>query len=439
MSRPRSDTSPPQPVPSDEVVVAERMVAGGEALAHLADGRVAFVPGAFVGDRLRLQSVTPHGGYVRAERWSLEQGCDERRQPPCPVAERCGGCDWMGIDESTQKRLAAQLVSDAFRRVGKFDPPPELGHVHPSQPLGYRNRVRLHLSEDGKLGYLARNSNQHVAIEACPVCTPQLNEAIAELTKSMREHGQRIARVIEQMELRCLGPMPELLLFQRQGSSPARLDEWLSQVRSLFHVAWAGAKSTPSPQPVSLAAGGSQVEVRIAPGVFSQVNWQINQALVHELVSGAQSRQLRSFADLYCGNGNFSLPLLARGMSGVGVEGNAQSIRCAQQAAAAQNLAAQFEVGSVEKVARRWADEGRLFDLVVLDPPRAGARRALSSVMRLATDWVFYCACDPVSLARDARALCQRGFALREVKLFDMFPQTHHIESVAWLQKTKPT
>ncbi len=423
---------------TDEVVLVDRMVAGGEGMAHLADGRVVFVPGGVAGDRVRLSSLSVHRGYARAESWTLEVPSGSRRSPPCPVAQKCGGCDWMAIPEQAQLDLAVGMVRDAFRRVGKFDPPPEIRHVHPSQPLGYRSRVRLHLGSEGTLGLLARSSSRLVAIDHCPVCTPQLNDALCVITASLGTHARQIAACIEQLEIRWLAARPELLLFQRPGSvKSALVQQWAKDRGAEFVVAWAGEAQPTSPQPVKIQIGDRAVHVLLTPGGFSQVNWQINQALVDELVQGATSRNLKSFADLYCGNGNFTLPLLARGLSGAAVEGNRSSVKCAERAAETQGLSAQFEVGAVEHVARRWAREGREFDLVVLDPPRSGARQGLSAIAELAPTWIFYCACDPVSLARDARTLCQLGYALRDVKLFDMFPQTHHVETVAWLQREK--
>ena len=170
------------------------------------------------------------------------------------------------------------------------------------------------------------------------------------------------------------------------------------------------------------------------PGAFTQVNWEVNRALVDAVVQGALRRRASSFADLYSGSGNFSLPLLRAGLSGKGVEVSAASIECAQRAAREQGLGGEFFAGDVGRVAARWATAGQRYDLVVLDPPRAGAKEALDSVVRLAGRAVVLIACDPVTFARDLRVLMDRGLVLEEVRAFDMFPQTHHVECLAWLR-----
>jgi 23S rRNA (uracil1939-C5)-methyltransferase len=179
------------------------------------------------------------------------------------------------------------------------------------------------------------------------------------------------------------------------------------------------------------------VELRALPGVFTQVNWPVNVAIVEAVVRGARERRVERFLDAYAGAGNFSLPLLAAGMRGVSVERDARAVACARAAAKRHGLEdADFVV---EDAARALADLARKrerFDLVLLDPPRKGARDTLASVVKLAPPAIAMCSCDPVTLARDLATLAHAGYHLQGVRGFDMFPQTHHLEALAWMTRS---
>ncbi|HEX7452278.1 MAG TPA: methyltransferase domain-containing protein, partial [Polyangiaceae bacterium] len=178
------------------------------------------------------------------------------------------------------------------------------------------------------------------------------------------------------------------------------------------------------------------VQLRVPGGGFNQVNWAVNQLLVQALLDGAERVSALSFCDLYCGAGNFSLPLLARGLVGLGIENSRSAIAAAKRAVKEQSLSsARFITGDV-RVELEKLTRAECFDLIVLDPPRSGARDVLPEVIRRAPGHIAYCACDPVTLARDLRALCDAGYALDRVTGFDMFPQTHHFETLAWLTRS---
>jgi 23S rRNA (uracil1939-C5)-methyltransferase len=158
---------------------------------------------------------------------------------------------------------------------------------------------------------------------------------------------------------------------------------------------------------------------------------------VEAVRAGAESRGVRRFLDAYAGAGNFSLPLLASGMVGTSVERDARAVACARRSAAEHGLPADgFVVGDAGKTLRELAREDLRYDMVLLDPPRSGAKDVLDAVLRLAAPFVALCACDPVTLARDLGTLLGRGYRLEEVHGFDMFPHTHHLEALAWTTRS---
>ena len=227
------------------------------------------------------------------------------------------------------------------------------------------------------------------------------------------------------------GPKLALRLISREHreNDATALVAALSRV---FQVSIGERSSAPEHDQRFPLPGG--VELRVSGAVFTQVNWAVNQRLVQALLDGAEQRGVSTFCDLYCGAGNFSLPLLARGMSGVGIEGSKLSIAAAKRASTEQGLTrVRFIAGDVKEALAK-LPRADSFDLVLLDPPRSGAREVLPELIRRAPRHIAYCACDPVTLARDLRTLCDSGYILSSVSGFDMFPQTHHFETLAWLR-----
>jgi 23S rRNA (uracil1939-C5)-methyltransferase len=162
----------------------------------------------------------------------------------------------------------------------------------------------------------------------------------------------------------------------------------------------------------------------------------VNRLLVESLLAGARARGVGTFADLFAGAGNFALPLLALGCRGVAVESSELAVDGARKAAAAQSLPFDgFVRADATNHARRLAKGGQRFDLVVIDPPRAGVKRGLDQMARLCAGWIALCSCNPVTLARDLRTLVDLGFVIESVEAFDMFPHTHHLETLVWLRK----
>jgi 23S rRNA (uracil1939-C5)-methyltransferase len=185
---------------------------------------------------------------------------------------------------------------------------------------------------------------------------------------------------------------------------------------------------------------GDKIELWAPPGVFTQVNWEVNRELVQAVLDGALTRGVTSFLDLYAGAGNFSLPMLGAGLRGVSVEASEVAVGAARRAADAAGLGEACFVGaSVEAFLGRALGEARRFELVVLDPPRPGCRTVIEPVGALGATWLALCSCDPVTLARDLGLLLARGYHVDEVIPFDMFPHTHHLETLVWLCRNSPS
>ena len=419
-----------------EQIAVERVVAGGEGLGRLADGRTVFVPGGLPGDVVSIDALDDKGRWGRATAWTLTTPSDERVQPACPIADRCGGCDWMAWALQAQRAGKAQIVVDALRRTGgvKVDAPQVLG----GEDLGYRARIRL-AAAGGVLGFRQRRSHGVVAVEQCPVADPALNEAlnvlgtlepppvgILEVELRADELGV-MARVLldrvdkpERTWVYMLGQRMPTVADQRKGRRVVRL-----------HGRWIPPEPDRQSWPVT-----DEIRLHASSRAFTQVNPLGNRLLV-QTVLDAVPEGAETFVDAYCGAGNFSLPLLARGLRGIGMDGSKDAIEDATWASAEQGLQGRFVAGDIAKGLVQAVKAAAISqpDVLVVDPPRAGAKKALPALVAVEPKRIIYVACDPVSLARDVQALQARSWRLTGLTCVDLFPQTHHVETVATLDR----
>jgi len=376
----------------------DSLAAGGDGVARGPDGRVVFVPATVPGDRVRvrIEKQLPRFARGRVERL-LEPG-DARVEPRCPVYGRCGGCTWQHVDYAAQLEAKQRILSDALARIGGISLA-ELPAVHPSpRAYAYRSRARVHV-ERGRVGYRERGSHQLCAVTSCPVLVPELDRKLGELA----------------------------------SAPPADDGEW--------ELACASGEVRASPLPADAEAHGpSHLELRVAgerlrfsAGVFSQANAMLLETMLGRVGECVGSGE--QLVELFAGSGLFTLSLARRFGGVVAVESNPAAAADLKSNLARAGLSnARVLCGRVEEA--REALAGLHPQAVLLDPPRVGLTAGgMELVTELAAERVAYLSCDPATLARDLRALCARGYRLESVEGFDLFPQTHHLEALAVLEK----
>lgn len=347
----------------------------------------------------------------------------------------------MGLSSEAQLRAKESILRQSLVRIGRLSPA-ELNVVHPlvaaPHPFGYRNRLRLQYRA-GHLGFFRDKTHELVVVDECKIASEGVNQLLGDVAAKLSGVEDSLAGI----ELRVLPPRAGesgsaraiTLLTER----PERDRAWEHAARALGELGV--VRSLPLRGPAEPAPIGSlqklwlepDLFVFLAPGAFNQVNLAVNHGLIEIVLSAAQEGQAKTFLDLYGGAGNFTLPLLKRGLQGALVEVQEESVRAARLAAEAQDLSGEFIAGDVPKVAKRLQREGRRVDLVILDPPRKGAIEALDAALAVAQESLVLVSCDPPTLARDLRYLLDRGARLVEITPLDMFPHTHHLEVVARL------
>jgi 23S rRNA (uracil1939-C5)-methyltransferase len=412
-------------------------------MARRKDGTILFVEGAYPQDVVEVQATTSKGGAVFARRFRVVDPSPARVAPPCAFFDSCGGCDLMALEPHAQRQAKLSIVEQALRRTGGIAWSDLGWHASPNV-LHYRERIRLHV-HDGQLGFYARGSHVLVPVSACLVARPELNDALSRLRTLCGERGPLTffdtidLRVITHADQAEMLPLMVHLQPRRQVSgrggrrrSAGAAQAIRSALPSAAVVCVAGDQSPPLRDHVA------QVAFTFSrPGLFSQVNPRVNQLMIEHVVQTAQADSARTFLDLYCGSGNFALPLLARGLAGVGVEFERDAVDLARRACAEQHAPGWGSGQFIAADSLEFAKQGLMnksYDLVIVDPPRAGAKPILDAVVRATGRTLIMVSCDPVTLARDLKRLVEHGLAVQTISCFDMFPHTHHVETIAILR-----
>jgi 23S rRNA (uracil1939-C5)-methyltransferase len=404
---------------------------GGVGVARAADGRVVLVSGALAGERVRARVDKALTRRLEATAVAVLEASPQRVEPACGLYGRCGGCDLMHLDHPGQVEAKAAWLANALRGLGAPAP-----RVHPSpEPWAWRHRVRLQVGEAG-VGFFGRASRQVVPVGRCAIAAPEINQLLPRLNRA-----GLFAWPLAWLEL--LGGGGRALACAGLAAPPGREAEAaLGQA-----LAEAGAQGVRfalrgrlGPWPAGeglecLRLAGVSLEAQ--PGLFCQANWRANRALVREVLAMAGAAGPQPVLDLFAGSGNFALPLAAAGHRTTAVEGLAPAVQAGQAQARRAGLAGGLEWvrRPVAQALAGLAAEGRRFAVVVLDPPRAGAKGLMPAVAALAPRRVVYVSCHAAALGRDARALVEEGYEPVDLALVDMFPQTTHLEAVLALER----
>ncbi len=408
----------------------ERLSKSGDGVAHV-EGRAVFVSGALPGERV-LAEVTELGKALRGEVLEVLAPSPARRAPACALADVCGGCDWMHVDEQVQLAEKEQIVVSALEHLADLEPGSYvlLPRVASPRALGYRRRAVLHPA-DGRLGFFGRRSHTRVAVESCPALTGPL-EPLPGLLAAALGAG---LKDVEEVHLLEVGGQVAVSVHLK-GAAKARFGEVLGGL--IREGRLAGAVVAPGEGKGGVEVHGQAVleedGVLYRPDGFAQANAAVNRELVARAVDALEPLAGQTVLELYSGNGNFTFPIAARGAQVVAVESAPVSVQLAQQAARAKGLAGvRFVQGDAQKVADGLVREGQRFDRLLLDPPRTGAPGIGALASKLLVSRLVYVACDPAALARDAGELWSHGFRPVSLQVFDLFPQTRHVEAVLCL------
>lgn len=375
--------------------------------------RVVRAPGALPGDRIDAEVLQEDARSVTLGPPTLIEPSPDRRDAPCPVSARCGGCDLDALEPGARARSLATMVQRAW------DHPTAPTWVASPRATGHRARIKLAV-ENGAVGYRAKHSHTLVPVDVCGIARPELHPALVTLRQIVAEHPHLPVTAVE---LRTDG---EKVVAAAQSSGKWRAED-MAALAPLGHVAVDGKRVHGDP---TLRLSSSAGPLAAGPASFFQVNLEANALLVDHVRARVREARAERALDLYAGIGNLGLPLAADGVPVVAVEipgSSADDLR--------RNAAAYPRVKVVALDASRFDPAREAFDVAVLDPPRAGAGDVLDRVLRNRPRRVVLVSCDPLAGARDARRARKAGYRVTDLTCFDLFPDTHHVEVVTVLDR----
>lgn len=381
-------------------VTVERIVPRGFGIAF-AEGTTVFVALAVKGDRARVRIDQLKGKTAFAEIVDVLEPGPERVAPPCRYFSECGGCDFQQMSYEEQLASKAGIIRDCLHRIAKVDLDREIAVIPSPAEFGYRSRAQWHLNTASRqIGYYKRNSRDLVAIEECPKLLPEIN---AELKRLQTD-------------------FPWENVWAEKG--------YIDAAKGDGGVVSLNSPGVLEPGEIEFAAAGERFTY--SAGVFFQGNQLLVPKLLETALTGAEGQ---TALDLYCGVGLFALPMARKFENAIGVEENPASVDYAVRNAKTNGHAnIEFRTESVRRFLRR--HDLPKIDFVLLDPPRAGTEKdTIENLIRLNASEISYVACEPSVLARDLKRFVENGYMIDSITAIDLFPQTHHVETVARLSK----
>jgi 23S rRNA (uracil1939-C5)-methyltransferase len=441
-------------------VTIEKLIYGGDGLAHH-EGSTVFVPFVLPSERVAVSPVEQKKKFVRARVDNLLEPSPQRVLPPCPHFGICGGCNYQHIPYEPQLAYKAEILRETLRRIGRIDWTGEI-KTHASPPWSYRNRAQwkirppLEATSDSAvptasaankslakldIGYFRANSTALCAVDECAILSPLLLKTLLGLRAALA--AGELPRELREIEVFSNEGASEttdpggskLLLTANFAGFPSRLAEHAETIRRVVPEAASVLFHDPSHDRMELFGPGfletESAGVKYRVGHFSF--FQVNRFLVDDLVRTVCDEENGRLAlDLYAGVGLFSIPLAKRFERVVAVESNPAAVRDLETNM--RGLATiEVRTADVERFLERNKERA---DFVVLDPPRDGlAPDAAKRLGRLQPTRITYVSCEPPALARDLAVLIESGYDCSEIHLFDLFPQTFHMETVARLRR----
>jgi 23S rRNA (uracil1939-C5)-methyltransferase len=437
---------------TSKIVEIESLAYRGEGIGHV-DNKVIFVPLTAPGDQVELTISENKKNYLRGTVRHFRERSPHRIVPLCDYFGECGGCHWQHLSYACELAAKQKILQDTLARIGKLAPdtyacPPPI----PSpRPYGYRCRIRLQglTRRRTDLGFFRAQSKEVIPIGRCELAPEFLNETLKKLLAFLNslDHlmtfaevqilvspvqqeatlsfssAQRMEDDIQKDFLRALkAHIPEVYGVSFETATDGEPEtQHFGNCCLEFHYSFSTASRE---QPVS-------VRYRTRIHTFSQVNPEQNQNLLKTIYEWAEPTEDKVVLDLFCGAGNLSLPLARHSRKVIGLESSPLAVDDARSNAALNELGnCDFRLANVYEGLDGLKEEGGV-DILIVDPPRKGAKECIGEMVALRPSKILYVSCDPTTLARDLTLLAYAKYQLKRIQLLDMFPQTYHVECVA--------
>ncbi len=430
-------------------VEVESLAWGGKGVARH-DGKVVFIPRSVPGDKLLVRFTRVKSSYADGQIVSILRPSARRVEPKCKFFSHCGGCQWLSADYQSQIEAKEKLLRDALRH--HLDGAELLPVVPAEPPHGYRHRGEFHVYPTGdsvKIGFFQEESHRVINLDTCLLFDAAYNNRYQELRSALKDEPS--ARTLESVTVdRSESGETYALHFRlhhggtREAEALCRLAESLQFNGAIVTTASDSAKTLcfsgttwTTYQLLASETGASKdFLLRADARGFTQAHYAMNKKLVGGALAWLSLSPNERVLDLFAGGGNFSLPMASLCRQVIAVEGSPIAHQDAVENAKNSGTLNVVNLrGDASEQSRLLASAGELFDVVVLDPPRSGAKEALPHLARLAEKRILYISCSLPALDRDLAILKTLGFKAERVQGWDMFPQTYNLETMVLLSR----
>ena len=426
-------------------VSIERLSHDGRGVAHV-DGKTVFIDGALPGEDISFLYTGRARKHDEGRLCELFRASPDRVEPKCAHFDICGGCSLQHQRSGAQILAKQQTLLDNLRRIGKLEPETLLDPL--TGPVwGYRNKARLGVKDVKKkgrvlVGFREKRKSYIADIQRCEVLHPSIGERLHELADLIS--GMQARARIAQIEV-AVGDDTTVLVFRNldplSRDDRQRLTEFAQHTGLHIYLQPKGPDSIellwPEASTLYYCLPDQNIEVQFLPTDFTQVNPVINKIMIQQALELLDLQESDTVLDLFCGLGNFTLPIAREVAAVVGVEGEAGLVQRARensQRNGIDNVEYHVVDLSQQPCGQSWVQ--RSYDKILIDPPRSGAQELVPNLAELGADRIVYVSCHPASLARDAGMLVNdRGYRLIAAGVMDMFPHTTHVESMALFER----
>ena len=433
-------------LPDSAIVTIEGLSHEGRGITHI-NGKTVFVFAALAGEEVEIEFKKTNSKYDEAITTKVLKASPARIKPACDAFEVCGGCSFQHLHNEDQVEHKQQTLFDNMRHAGV-----EIDEVIPairSKPWGYRKKARLgvkFVKNKGRVlvGFRERSTPFLADMSSCEVLIPEVGA-----------HFQRLVDLIEQLDARETIPQIEVaadhqhvvLVFRHleplSDKDTSLLTQFAKNTGLWLQLQPAGPNSIRNLYPLQQALYFSPLEntdikINFSAVDFIQVNSGVNQKMVAQALEYLDLQNSDRVLDLFCGLGNFTLPIAKVCAKVTGVEGDLVMVDRAKQNALANNIHnTEYYSADLTNPDAGQAWMGQTYDKILIDPPRSGALEIAGLIKKFNAERLVYVSCQPSSLVRDAKIICQQGYRLSHLGIMDMFPQTAHVESMAVFTRGK--
>lgn len=423
-------------------VLIEKLVQGGSGLARLDSGQAVFVPGVLPGERVIVTIRKKRKGVLEAALVKVLTPSKDRITPLCNGDLECTGATWPHIAYPAQLKHKQEILLDTLKKIGGIEPRRPLPILPSPRTDHYRLRTQFNVrikDDRPRIGFFRQGSYDLIEVNNAFLIHPVINKVL----NNIRTLSDKLPLLTELHINASPSGEVHLLLFSEQPLSRA-MDPFFAELKRtspevIGMTGFSGRKkvSTLGRNQLTLEVEG--MTLKATEGNFFQVNWEQNRNMVRKVLDFTALTGGETVLDLYCGIGNFSLPLAKKAKTVIGIESGYSAIEDAKANAALNGiLNTEFVADDMQKGLKALIGRKLRADVIVLDPPRAGATlKTLERVLAFVPQKIVYVSCNPSTLARDLKFFQLFGFRLDRLQPVDMFPYTYHIECVAEMVRTK--